>query len=132
MFWKDFLKTILILLVIDYVWIAIINKQYYSDIIVSIQKTPFNPRYGFGFVVYICMTLLVISWIIPKVSSVTKNKSDLLFNSYKYGGYLGLLTFAVFDFTNLSMFSNWNLQVSIIDSLWGGFLLGTTTYLSML
>jgi uncharacterized membrane protein len=78
------------------------------------------------------MALLVISWIIPKVSSVTKNKSDLLFNSYKYGGYLGILTFALFDFTNMAMFTNWTLQVGIIDTLWGGFLLGTTTYLSML
>lgn len=42
---------------------------------------------------------------------------------------LGFLVFGVYDTTNYSTFKNWSLITVIIDTLWGGFLFGFTTYI---
>lgn len=35
---------------------------------------------------------------------------------------LGFIIYAVFDSTNYTLFKDWNLYLSIIDSIWGGIL----------
>ena len=35
---------------------------------------------------------------------------------------LGSTTYAIFDFTNLSVFKNYNLNIALVDSIWGGIL----------
>lgn len=127
-FWSQFITAIAVLLFLDYIWIGIINKTNYINTIVSVQGSELNIRYGAAMVVYFAMAILIILWVLPKVESVTKNKSDFLMNSFKYGGLMGGLTFAVFNFTNNSIFKNWTLHTSIVDTLWGAFLTGATTY----
>jgi uncharacterized membrane protein len=131
-FWISFIKAIIIILFLDYLWIGIINKQNYINTIVAVQGNTFTVRYASALVVYIAMALTIIIWIIPKVNQVTTKRSDLLINSYKYGGLLGMLSFAIFNFTNNAIFTNWNLQTSIIDTLWGTFVMGTATYLTIM
>ena len=132
MFWKNFIKSILIILFFDLLWIGIVNKQNYVDVIVKVQKTEFITKYASAVIVYIAMALMIVIWIIPKVLEVTTNKSDLMLNSYKYGCLLGLLTYLVFNFTNSAIFTEWSLKISLMDTLWGTFLMGTATYLTIL
>ena len=129
-FWSLFLKAIVILILLDLVWIGVVNRKNYSDTIVAVQGNSVNLRYGSAMIVYIAMTLIIVIWIIPRVNQVTKSRGDLLMNSYKYGGLLGGLTFMVFNFTNNAMFTNWSLHTSVVDSLWGAFAMGTATYLT--
>lgn len=126
------IKAILITIFIDFLWIGVINKKNYEDVIVKVQKTPFMVRYAPAIIVYIAIALLVVVWIIPKVMEVTKNKKDLMMNCYKYGGMLGFLCYAIYDFTNYAIFSDWTLKITLMDSLWGAFLTGTVTYLTIL
>ena len=129
-FWKSFLIAMIIMLFMDFIWIGIINYKNYINTIVAVQGTEVKFRYGSAFIVYIAMALIIVMWTVPKVKEVTKNRSDLFVNSYKYGGLLGALTFAIFDFTNNSIFTNWSLHTSIMDTMWGFFIMGTTTYLT--
>ena len=42
---------------------------------------------------------------------------------------LGLFVYGVYEFTNLSIIKKWRLQTVIIDTLWGGILFATTTFI---
>jgi uncharacterized membrane protein len=96
--------------------------------IVSVQGSEVTVRYGSAIVVYLAIATMIIVWVLPRVEAVTKNKSDLLMNSFKYGGLLGGLSYAIFNFTNNAIFKNWTLETAIGDTLWGSFLTGATTY----
>ncbi len=128
-FWISFLKTMIILIILDYLWIGFINYKNYEQTITAVQGNKLKPRYISALIVYIVIALTVIIWTVPKVKEVTTKRSDLLMNSYKYGGMLGFLSYALFNFTNNAIFTNWTLKTSIVDTLWGTFLMGTTTYL---
>jgi uncharacterized membrane protein len=41
---------------------------------------------------------------------------------------LGIFVYGVYGFTTLSIIKKWNLQTVIIDTLWGGLLYATLTY----
>lgn len=42
---------------------------------------------------------------------------------------LGIVIYGVFDTTNYSIFDKWDKYLSIIDTLWGGILLYSTTFI---
>jgi len=42
---------------------------------------------------------------------------------------LGIVIYAVYEFTNLALFKKWTVLTAIIDTLWGGILFATTTLL---
>jgi uncharacterized membrane protein len=46
------------------------------------------------------------------------------------GAFLnGMAVYAVYDFTNLSLFKNYSLEFAVTDTLWGGVLFATAHYL---
>ena len=127
-FWSLFVTAIAVLLFLDYIWIGIIYKNKYMNAIVSVQGSELSVRYGSAIVVYLAIATMIIVWVLPRVEAVTKNKSDLMMNSFKYGGLLGGLSYAIYNFTNNAIFKNWTLETAIVDTLWGSFLTGATTY----
>ena len=44
--------------------------------------------------------------------------------------FLGLVIYAVFELTNMALFSKWSLMPVLIDSTWGGILFALTTWLT--
>ena len=50
-------------------------------------------------------------------------------HSVKDAFLLGLLIYVVFETTNKALFSNWSWLTVLIDSLWGGILFATVTYI---
>ncbi len=120
------LLTILLLIVIDFVWIGIINQKLYKTAIEAVQKTKFSVRYFPGLIVYIAIALIINYWIIPFVK-LNKDKKNMFYHPFVNGFLLGSLTYAIFDFTNMAIFSDWTYSVSILDSLWGGLLTGIIT-----
>jgi hypothetical protein len=60
MFWTNFIKSILIILFFDLLWIGIVNKQNYIDVIVKVQKTEFVTKYASAVIVYIAMALMIV------------------------------------------------------------------------
>jgi uncharacterized membrane protein len=43
---------------------------------------------------------------------------------------LGIFVYGVYELTTISLLSEWELKTVIIDTLWGGILFATTTYLT--
>ena len=98
----------LIILAIDTFWLSFIKTQY-TNVITSIQggSPPlFRPLYAIP--VYIALGYLLM---FPK----TKGQAF----------FLGLCTYAVYDFTVLTLFHNYPLKIALMDTLWGGILMFT-------
>lgn len=49
--------------------------------------------------------------------------------SYIDAGILGLVIYAVYEFTNKAIFKDWTWFTVFIDTIWGGILFSLTTYL---
>ena len=93
----------LILLAIDTFWLSFI-KTHYNKVITSIQggSPPlFRPLYAIP--VYIALGYLLM---FPK----TKGQAF----------FLGLCTYAIYDFTVLTLFHKYPLNIALMDTLWGG------------
>ena len=45
-----------------------------------------------------------------------------------YGALFGFFAYATYDMTNYATLKNWSLTVSIVDTLWGTVLTGTSAF----
>ena len=124
----NFIIILVLLIAIDFVWIGIINSASYKKVIKAVQKSDLKARMLPGLVVYIALAFIILYWVIPTVK-VSTNQKTLFMNAFTNGFLLGALVYAVFDFTNMAIFNDWTLTISVIDSLWGGVLTGLITYI---
>jgi uncharacterized membrane protein len=127
---KLFFISIIALIVIDYLWLGIIYYDSNRKIIESVQKTKLKGRLIGGIIVYIALALIIVFWIVPRIQIESKNNSNLLLTSFIYGGILGGLTYAIFDFTNYTIFTNWDLKTSIVDTIWGTILMTIVSFIT--
>jgi uncharacterized membrane protein len=73
--------------------------------------------------------LYAVPIVLEKIQTTNTNTNtntltwtDKLLISIQYGGLLGLLTYGIYNFTNLAILKNYSIPVTIFDTLWGGIL----------
>lgn len=114
----DFLTLIsaIILLTIDFVYLNVI-KDYFLNQIQLVQGT--QPKINY-LGVALCYIFLIagINYFIIKPH---KSVSDAFL--------LGIVIYGVYETTNYALFKNWSIFTVIIDTLWGGILFASTTYI---
>jgi uncharacterized membrane protein len=76
----------------------------------------------YGALVYITMILAWIYFIYKDTCNKNKIVRSIL---------LGLAIYAVFDLTNMAMFSDYSNLLSIVDIGWGGSLFGLSSYVAL-
>ena len=94
-----------------------IMKNYFYKQIQSVQGTP--PKLNF-LGAALCYVFLIVGlnyFIIKPRKSV--NEAFLL----------GLVIYGVYETTNYALFQKWKMLTVIIDTLWGGILFASTTYI---
>lgn len=117
----------LVLLFLDILWISLFMKKKYNSQIYTIQNKPLKTKsLLFPIIAYILMLVGLNLFVIPNISD-----DNILLDSLKYGFVFGLVLYGVYDFTNLSVFEHWNLTLSIIDVLWGGFVFFISGFLAV-
>ena len=102
--------TLLLLAVVDLPWLLFVSGNA-QTMVRKIQGSDLQVRYAPAAVVYIALAYLVGLTTTP-------------FEAFK----LGVAVYAVYDFTNLALFKNYDPLFAIADSLWGGVLLATVRY----
>lgn len=119
---KAYVSCLLIFCTIDFLWVGIIAKQWYGKelghlLVDSIRWAPvvaFYTLYAAGILVFALYPALKLnSW------------QHALF----YGAFLGLLSYAAYDLTNLATLKNWPVLLAICDMLWGSFVTGVTSFI---
>jgi uncharacterized membrane protein len=112
----DLLIVAVVLILIDSVYLNL-TKSYFSKQIARVQGKPIELNIV-GLL--LCYTFLIFGFnyfIIQKQQSIM----DAFF--------LGLVIYAVYEFTNYALFSNWSILTVIMDTLWGGVLFATTAFI---
>jgi uncharacterized membrane protein len=115
MFNYIFLISAILLVVIDSIYLTLI-KDYFNKQVQVIQGSPLKINMLGALITYIFLIFGLNYFIIKPKRSV---QDAFLF---------GLVIYAVFETTNLALFSKWSWLTVLIDSLWGGILFALTTY----
>jgi uncharacterized membrane protein len=100
-----FVNTVIIV-VIDALWLSIISKNYKAAIATIQGGSPAFIRPLYAIPVYIALAYLLT---FP--------------NTMAQAFLIGLCTYAVYDFTMLTLFRNYPLKLALMDTLWGGILM---------
>lgn len=109
---KRLIKIFILLLLLDSIYLYFIKDKYNKQII-NIQKEPMVINLYSALIVYILISLGLY-----------------YINDVKMAFFYGIIIYGVYDFTNGAIFKNWNFNLAIIDTLWGGLLCGLTIYLT--
>lgn len=114
----DFVLLIsaIILISIDFVYLNVM-KEYFEKQIQNVQSSPLKINYLGVAICYIFIITGLNYFIIKPRKSV----SDAFL--------LGLVIYGVYETTNYALFKNWSILTVIIDTLWGGLLFASTTYI---
>ena len=111
------LSFAIVLLILDFIWINIFMINPYKYLVNYIQNEPIKVNFTMAVLAYIFMILGLYIFVLPNI------KQDDLFNdSLKYGFTFGIIVYGIYNFTCATIFKNWNLNLLIIDILWGGLL----------
>lgn len=112
-FFKVFVLSLPIFIVIDFIWIGVIAKKFYLE-----QLGKFTPKLIPGLLAYVLLTLGIILFVLPKVTGRGA------FEIFIWGALFGLVAYGVYDLTNLATLKDWTIKMTIVDMLWGGAISG--------
>jgi uncharacterized membrane protein len=110
----QYLLSAIIFVVLDGLYLNLI-KDYFNKQIKAIQGSDIKINIIATGITYVFLIFGINYFIIQKNRSV------------KDAALLGLVIYAVYEFTNLSLFKNWSYLTAFIDTLWGAVLFGLTT-----
>ena len=92
-------------------------KGYFDKQIQSVQGSQTKMNYLGAALCYIFLIVGINYFIIRPKKSITD------------AFLLGIVIYGVYETTNYAIFKNWSLLSVIIDTLWGGLLFASTTYI---
>ncbi|KYG67389.1 hypothetical protein AZI86_10375 [Bdellovibrio bacteriovorus] len=124
---KLFGIALVAVVIIDYIWLGFIAKDYYIRSYGDLARTvngEFKPQIWAAVIVYFLLALGVTQFVIP----LTTEASFL--GTFLKGAFLGLIIYGVYDMTAMAVLRDWPLGNSIVDMIWGSFLCGTVTLIT--
>ena len=116
MFDFKLLLSAIIFVVMDSIYLNLI-KDYFSKQIQLIQGSPLKLNYLATLICYIFLIFGINYFIIKPNRSI----QDAFL--------LGIVIYGVFETTNMALFSKWSWLTVFIDTLWGGILFASTTFI---
>ena len=122
---KIFLLCLPFTLLLDYLWLAKLMQGFYLSELGPYARRrgdAIKPVYWAAAIVYLLLPLGVILFALPRVDPGTP-----ILSSLGWGGLFGLITYGVYDMTNMSTLERWPVRMVWIDICWGIFLCAVTT-----
>lgn len=111
------LTSAITMTVLDTVYLTL-NRSMFETQVFDVQKKNMNITIASAVACYIFLVFGLYYFILREKKSVL---DAFLF---------GLVIYGVYETTNYAIFNNWKLSTVIIDTLWGGILLASTTYIT--
>lgn len=111
-----FLKIFLLVFSLDAIFIFNMRDRF-SKQILGVQGSDISINF-IGALLSYAFIVLQLYWFILKDE---KSSLDAFI--------LGVSLYGVYEFTNLALLKNWNIQTATIDTVWGGILFAITTYI---
>jgi uncharacterized membrane protein len=113
---KLIFKIGVVILLLDFLYISLIYNKF-NNLITDIQGSPIKLNMYSAILCYSCIIFMLYYFIINEKKSVV----DAVI--------LGLCTYGIYEFTNMSIINKWDINIALTDTLWGGLLYGLTTYI---
>jgi uncharacterized membrane protein len=110
----QYLTAAIVFVVLDGIYVNLIKSSFNRQL-KNIQGTDIKVNMIAAAITYIILIFGINYFIIQKKRSV----SD--------AALLGFVIYGVYNFTNLALFSNWSILLSIVDTMWGAVLFGLTS-----
>lgn len=121
---EEYIKYIIIaviILIIDVIWIYS-NLGMYSNNIKAVQKSELQIKPYATIMAYILVLFASLYVAIPFTKLHVKKEDSIeqkLYKSLIYGGAAGFAVYGVYNFTSLSIYKEYTLQLALIDTTWG-------------
>lgn len=112
------LKTLVLFIVFDFIWLVLINRDMYNTTVKKIQGSDLEVRWLPAVASYIMMALAIECF-------VTDTQSR-----WKQGAMLGLVIYGIFNGTCRAIFKEWDDVTAAKDTLWGIFVFGLVAQLT--
>jgi uncharacterized membrane protein len=116
MCWLAILISTFIIPLLDAPYLYL-NKDLYLSATKAIASRGYTSRYYSVVLVYIGLAIGIAVLSIPNIR--TSSWNTLILDSLKWGGILGLASYATIDFTMHFMFDDWTLRIAVQDTIWG-------------
>ncbi len=113
---KNFIILSVLFTLIDYIYLSVMSKHF-KKLVNKIQGSEMKFRMYPAIFCYIFLVCGLYYFII----SQNKNHFD--------AAILGWVIYGVYETTNAAIFKDWDMKSVIIDTIWGGVLFGSTTYI---
>jgi uncharacterized membrane protein len=117
---EQIIKTSALIAVVDSIFLGIINRKQISSYFTQINcGSPMKLKWLPGIVVWLLLGLSLELYVFP----YAKTKRDALRSAFIFG----IITYAIYDLTNLATITKWTLGFTLTDILWGGVLMVIVT-----
>lgn len=116
---KNFMITLILFLGIDFVWLGIVARNFYKKELAAFSTTLSLPA---AFLTYALIAGGIVLFVLPKASGD-------IYKALLWGALFGLITYGVYDLTNLATLKGWSIKMLAVDILWGVFVCGMTSLL---
>lgn len=113
------------LLVLDLLWITIIMGPRYHVMIKNIQNKKMEINIVYAFIAYTLMVVGLNKFVLPMINI----KHITIYDCLTLGSVFGIVLYGVYDFTSAAVLYNWDMNLAIIDVLWGGFVYFMSCYI---
>ena len=115
-----YIITIIAVLFIDFIWLYL-NRSNYNSLVRKVQGSNIQLNFIGTGLSYFCVIAALFLYSIPKIKNeYKKNKNQsLLLLSMIHGGTMGIIIYGVINASNIAVFKNYDVYVSIMDTVWG-------------
>jgi uncharacterized membrane protein len=108
--------TLIVFLSLDFAFLYLMSSMFNKQII-AVQGSPIVFNVYAAILCYIALIFGIYYFIIREKKSILD------------AFLLGIVIYAVYETTTLSLLKNWTYKTAIIDTMWGGTLFALTTFI---
>lgn len=101
--------------VLDGLWLGVLARNFYQAEMVAVAAESFKPVPAAMFYLLYPAGLLALS-LTPTVSGWAQ--------ALGRSALLGLITYGVYDLTNMATLKGWSIKLALVDASWGAFVTG--------
>ena len=122
------IASVVALLVLDFVWVALVMQRAYRPMIQAIQGgTVMQVSLWQAAVAYILMVVGLVVFVVPSFHD-GRHRGHALALAALYG----FLLYGVYNFTAAAILYRWRMSVAALDILWGTFVFAAAPGLAAL
>lgn len=107
--YKKLALLLVALLTLDFLWIGLVLRRPFTSMVERVQHSKMEFNFVGAVAAYVALFVLAAVFL-PRTTSD--------FEAF----VMGSMVYAVYDGTNLATLKDWDLQVALADTAWGGVL----------